>query len=122
MPPVLRVPHRKLLIKLALVAIGWGALAAGCDRPAPFAADSGGAEKPASATADKSATVSGDARYHQSFAEATRQEPPAGFQLQPCRSYHDREVDRQALRAELVALWPSIELLGPDGKPLSFGP
>jgi cyclophilin family peptidyl-prolyl cis-trans isomerase len=55
---------------------------------------------------------------HQSFADATRQEPPADWQRPPDLTLTGKSVGK--LYTELVNQWDSIKFATPDGKPIAY--
>ena len=63
-------------------------------------------------------SVTADPRFKQSFTEATRADAPADFQRPPDLTLTGKSVGK--LYSELVALWPTIDLTGPDGKLISY--
>ncbi|CAN5517130.1 hypothetical protein BH10PLA2_BH10PLA2_30530 [soil metagenome] len=102
---------------------GAGMLAFGCDsgpklgqaespEPAKTSAQSAG-------TADTpSINVPVDPRFKQSFAEATRAEPPADFQRPPDLTLTRKSTGK--LYSDLVAMWPTIDLVAADGKIIPY--
>ena len=59
-----------------------------------------------------------DSRFKKSFAEATRADVPADFQRPPDLTLTGKSVGK--LYSELVAMWPTIDLTGPDGKIIPY--
>lgn len=55
-----------------------------------------------------------DTRLNQTFAAATRSEPPVDFHKLPDRTLTGKSIGK--LYTELTAIWPTIELAGADGK------
>jgi peptidyl-prolyl cis-trans isomerase B (cyclophilin B) len=113
----LRLPQIRLACALGLLA-----LTLGCERTT--SPDENGGEAAAGLNGiggvAASSSVSGpvDPRFKQSFKEATRSEPPGEFQRPPDLTVTGKSVGK--LYSELVALWPTIDLVAPDGKPIPY--
>ncbi len=104
---------------LAYCLIGLGLLAAGCDSGAKLGqADSSDATKNQTAGTGYVGAAIVDPRFTQSFAEATRADPPADFQRPPDLTLTGKSVGK--LYSDLVALWPTIQLTTPDGKLIPY--
>jgi peptidylprolyl isomerase len=94
--------------------------AGGCERNQPAsrspAAASHSAE--ASATGSGSQTLLEGPRFEQSFAEATRAEPPADWQRPPDVTLTGKSVGK--LYTEVVSRWPAIRFATADHKPIAY--
>jgi cyclophilin family peptidyl-prolyl cis-trans isomerase len=102
---------------------GTGLLSLGCDSGAKL----GQVESPEPAkTASQNAgtnespamPVPVDPRFKQSFAEATRSEPPADFQRPPDLTLTRKSTGK--LYSDLVAMWPTIDLVSSDGRLIPY--
>lgn len=84
----------------------------GCDYPrAPEAADDAKGTLPST-----QASTPADPRLNQTFAAATLSEPPVDFHKPPDLTLTGKSVGK--LYTQLLAIWPTIELAGTDGKVL----
>ena len=61
---------------------------------------------------------SADPRMQQTFAEATRSEPPADWQRPPDLTLAGKSVGK--LYTEVVRLWDTIRFTSKDGKPIAY--
>ncbi len=106
------------------LAVSLGILTAGCDSGSKLGAlDSpeGGKSTPGGTEANAGPVTNPgpvDPRFKQSFAEATRSEPPAEFQRPADLTLTRKSVGK--LYSDLVAMWPSIDLVGADGKLIPY--
>ena len=102
--------------------VGLGTLAAGCDSGGKLGSlDAPEASKNAAGGAEAVAPVTPapvDPRFTQSFADATRSEPPADFQRPADLTLTRKSVGK--LYSDLVAMWPTISLVGADGKLIPY--
>jgi cyclophilin family peptidyl-prolyl cis-trans isomerase len=107
---------------LACLFVGAALLSAGCDRgPKLGQTDSPEAahgQNPATLASAAPGAAAGDPRYQQTFAEATRADTPADFQRPPDLTLTGKSVGK--LYSELVAMWPTIQLVGPDGNLIPY--
>src|SRR5438105_10410729 len=110
-----------VLVRLALL---FGLLAAitlaGCNRKKVKQSTTAAGDKPAqSATTDTPAAqqAPGEPRYRQTFAEATRTDPPPD-----CRPGDATSTGKSTgkLYTEVKQLWDTVALVGDDGKPLNY--
>ncbi len=111
-------PNRR---RLAWAFFCIGSIALGCEgSPKPGAEESAEAAKsqPTLSINNGAPVAPADPRFKQSFAEATRAEPPADFQRPADLTLTGKSTGK--LYSELVALWPSIELVGPDSKLIPY--
>ena len=106
------------------LAVVLGILTAGCDGGSKLGSlDSpDGGKNTAGGTEGNAGSVANpvpvDPRYKQTFAEATRSEPPAEFQRPADLTLTRKSVGK--LYSDLVALWPTIDLVGADGKLIPY--
>jgi cyclophilin family peptidyl-prolyl cis-trans isomerase len=116
--------HKLVRTCYLTLAVGLGILAAGCDSGSKLGsldAPEGGKGATGGTEAKDSPAASAvpvDPRYKQSFAEATRSEPPVDFQRPADLTLTRKSVGK--LYADLVALWPTIDLVGADGKLIPY--
>ena len=98
-------------------------LAAGCDSGSKV----GHVETPEAAAAPTPplagstlapGAAANDPRFKQSFAEATRSDTPSDFQRPPDLTLTGKSVGK--LYSDLVATWPTIQLVGPDGNLIPY--
>jgi cyclophilin family peptidyl-prolyl cis-trans isomerase len=114
---------RKLAIASAIMAgllpVG---LAGGCDQhqPSVHLSEETSAAPASGVTAlpESAQTALLGPRFEQSFAEATRAEPPADWQRPPDTTLTGKSVGK--LYTDVVARWPSIRFTTPDGKPIVY--
>jgi peptidyl-prolyl cis-trans isomerase B (cyclophilin B) len=109
----------RVFSRIALVVLLAGGMLVGCNRKKPQSQtekppDENSAQK---AEAPKQPQLPGDARFHQSFAEATRAEPPPD-----CRPNDATSTGKSTgkLYTEVKRIWDEIPLVGDDGKPLVY--
>ena len=107
----------------ACLFTGAALLAAGCDSGSKV----GQVETPEPAAAATPALVgstvapgaaANDPRFKQTFAEATRADTPTDIQRPPDLTLTGKSVGK--LYSDLVALWPTIQLVGPDGNLIPY--
>src|SRR5262245_56518694 len=101
--------------RLGIMAGMLGIWLAGCNRPSSVAEES---EDTAAATSSSTAHDKKpflDPRLHQSFAQATRAEPPADWQP-PDTTMTGQSVGK--LYTEVTKQWDNIRFVSPEGKPL----
>jgi peptidyl-prolyl cis-trans isomerase B (cyclophilin B) len=113
-------PIRQTLV-CALICLGW--IAVGCEGGSKPGQEESSEASKSQAVANNGATGSepalvADPRFKQSFADATRAEPPADFQRPADLTMTGKSVGK--LYSDLVALWPTIDLVGPDGKLIPY--
>src|SRR5262249_18272130 len=106
--------------RLFLAGLLAGVLFVGCNRNKPKSENTKPVDPPAEEVAQKAETpapITIDARYRQSFADATRAEPPPD-----CRPSDATSTGKSTgkLYTEVKRLWDTISLVGDDGKPLAF--
>lgn len=103
--------------RLALVGILCGGLAMGCGKAQPTDAQADlTATSSAGAEASKPPDV--EARFRQSFMEATRAEPPDGWHRPPDQTLSGKPTGR--LYTEVVRTWDSIPLRTAAGQQLDY--
>jgi peptidyl-prolyl cis-trans isomerase B (cyclophilin B) len=104
---------------ITLVGLLAGGMLIGCNRKESQAkTEEAPDENPAQkAETPKQPQLPGDPRFYQSFAEATRAEPPPD-----CRPSDATATGKSTgkLYTEVKRLWDEIRLVGDDGKPLSY--
>lgn len=106
----------RLGILVSLLAVSL----AGCSRPTAVPGQVEGSASTAAGdgASETSAEHSGpEARLHQSFAQATRVEPPADWQP-PDTTMTGKSVGK--LYTEVMLLWNTIRFISPAGKPLEY--
>jgi len=103
----------------ALLALWTAATLAGCaGREAPKENVSAQTSAAAPAPEQPAAAVPLDPRLHQSFAEATVEEPPADWQRPPDLTMTGKSIGK--LYTDVVALWDQIKFTAPTGKSLGY--
>jgi cyclophilin family peptidyl-prolyl cis-trans isomerase len=111
-------------------ATGWGtaltgltgvALAlvlAGCSRTKVERKVAQPAKDPAAEVSKKERAVEIDPRFTQSFAEATRKDPPADGSRPPDKTLSGKSVGK--LYTEVVSLWDTVRLASASGQRISY--
>jgi peptidyl-prolyl cis-trans isomerase B (cyclophilin B) len=115
-------PWTRALARFTFILCMAGLLVVGCSRksPPPKQAENKSAPKPAEPVveaAPASLPGTGDLRFRQTFADATRADPPAD-----CRPPDMTTTGKPTgkLYTEVKRLWDTIPLVGDDGKPLTY--
>jgi cyclophilin family peptidyl-prolyl cis-trans isomerase len=115
------IPWTRALARLSLAGLLGGMLLTGCNRNKPQSlAQAQPDEPPVEQVAQKAETpvqITIEARFRQTFAEATRAEPPPD-----CRPSDATSTGKSTgkLYTEVKRLWDTIPLVGDDGKPLLY--
>jgi peptidyl-prolyl cis-trans isomerase B (cyclophilin B) len=107
-----------LAASLAGLLAGLGT--SGCNREDPTS-DASATAAPAANVAETvvpQKAVEIDPRLRQSFAEATRQEPPADWQRPPDQTIAGKSVGK--LYTEVTKIWDSIAFVSPEGKRINY--
>lgn len=113
-------PSTWVVTRLALAGLLFTLTLAGCQKnePAPPPEED---TKSASTQGDSGKKVTGPAaepRLHQSFAEATRAEPPPDYPIPPGKTLAGKSVGK--LYTEVKATWDTIHFTSPEGKRLNY--
>jgi peptidyl-prolyl cis-trans isomerase B (cyclophilin B) len=104
------------LIGTGLTLALFGAGLAGCSEGTPVP-EVLSEDKPAQ-QAEARPAAAPDARLHQSFADATRSEPPADYQRPPDTTLTGAATGK--LYTEVVQSWDAIKFVSDGGKPLAY--
>ncbi len=103
------------LRSLALIALAEMFLSSGLVGCEPKKPPGGSTDSQSNTEVDQR---SADSRFQQTFAQATRQEPPADWQRPPDLTLTGKSVGK--LYTEVVSLWDKIPLTTTDGKPIAY--
>jgi cyclophilin family peptidyl-prolyl cis-trans isomerase len=105
---------RRGWVNLSALALGvlWIGLAGGCDRSETDAVSHAIAGQGADATSDESVPV--DPRMQQTFAEATRQDPPADWQRPPDVTMTGKSVGK--MYSDVIKSWDTYRFLNNKGQ------
>src|SRR6516165_7221924 len=105
---------RRGWINLSALALGvlWIGLAGGCDRSETDPVSHAIAGQGADATSDESVPV--DPRMQQTFAEATRQDPPADWQRPPDVTMTGKSVGK--MYSDVIKSWDTYRFLNNKGQ------
>jgi peptidyl-prolyl cis-trans isomerase B (cyclophilin B) len=114
-------PWTRALARFTLIIFMAGLLVVGCSsKSPPNQAEDKPAPKPAEPAVEAPAASmpgSGDPRFRQTFADATRADPPADSRPEPT-TMTGKSTGK--LYTEVKRLWDTIPLAGEDGKPLTY--
>jgi len=91
---------------------------AGCERGHPALNGPGDPKATPLTVASGSSAAPADPHMHQSFVEATRQEPPADWQRPPDMTMTGKSVGK--LYTEVVNAWDTIRFTSAAGKPIAY--
>lgn len=109
-------PRRRLGVGLVLAVL----VLAGCQRfgPQPSPEPTPESVESAPQVEPKAEDKAIDPRFTQSFADATRKDPPADWPRLAETTANGKSVGK--LYTDVVKLWKEVRLVGTDGKPIAY--